>query len=358
MEKHMKYCISGQKVEMPKDDTIKFRHYNNINECPIRIYGDFETLNDVSMKHKSKNGNTIFKTGHKPASFEIIVVSDIYIEGYTKVGDYYITTYKNEGLDSANVFINKISQLEAGRDVYGLNVWGLAFRVYIKTVYARRGGGISWYLKRGVGLVLDVQELGFLELNLGFKPYEIKGRHDLLDRGCGGWRIQLVLEANTARSRLLSVLLLELGFSPHLIELLDDVIGSLEGRHDHLDQNAVEVWVAGRVVFSRERGCGGWRRVLEVLKARSLVLVHRGTQHRKSVVDVEIGRRYSLLRADRYAGHVKGEAEWGRGVERECLNFMYRAIFFVYIILLVLCTNYRLLRGKIFRVFMTKGFRV
>ena len=56
--------------------------------------------------------------------------------------------------------------------------WGLGFRVYIKTVYARRGGGISWYLKRGVGLhlVLDVQELGLLELNLGFE-----GAHDLLD---------------------------------------------------------------------------------------------------------------------------------------------------------------------------------
>ena len=56
--------------------------------------------------------------------------------------------------------------------------WGLGFRVYIKTVYARRGGGISWYLERGVGLhlVLDVQELGLLELNLGFE-----GAHDFLD---------------------------------------------------------------------------------------------------------------------------------------------------------------------------------
>ena len=74
--------------------------------------------------------------------------------------------------------------------------WGLGFRVYIKTVYARRGGGISWYLKRGVGLhlVLDVQELGLLELNLGFKR-----RHHLLDRACAGWRLRLVLEANKAR---------------------------------------------------------------------------------------------------------------------------------------------------------------
>ena len=54
----------------------------------------------------------------------------------------------------------------------------MAFRVYVISVYARRGGGISWYLKRGVGLhlVLDVQELGLLELNLGFE-----GAHDLLD---------------------------------------------------------------------------------------------------------------------------------------------------------------------------------
>ena len=72
----------------------------------------------------------------------------------------------------------------------------MAFRVYVISVYARRGGGISWYLKRGVGLhlVLDVQELGLLELNLGFE-----GAHDLLDLGCVGLRLRLVLEANKAR---------------------------------------------------------------------------------------------------------------------------------------------------------------
>jgi hypothetical protein len=37
------------------------------------------------MKHESQNGKTTFQTGHRPASFEIIVVSDIYIEGSTKV---------------------------------------------------------------------------------------------------------------------------------------------------------------------------------------------------------------------------------------------------------------------------------
>ena len=110
---------------MPKDDTIKFRHYNNINQFNIRIYGAFETLNDLSMKHKSKNGKTTFETGQQPASFEIIEVSDTYIEGYTKVmGRWYpyhkvqagreqhdITTYKHEGLDSANVFMRTVLQL-------------------------------------------------------------------------------------------------------------------------------------------------------------------------------------------------------------------------------------------------------
>jgi hypothetical protein len=129
----------------------------------------------------------------------------------------------------------------------------------------------------------DVLRLLLRSGRICFKPDEIKGLHDLLDRGCGGQCLSLVLEANKARSRLLSVLLLELGFSLHLIKLLDDVTGSLEGRHDRLDQNAVEVWVAGRVVFSRERGCGGWslRRVLDVLKARILFLILTGTQHSK-----------------------------------------------------------------------------
>lgn len=113
MDKHIKYCISGQKVEMPKEEEkIKFKNDDKKNVCPIRIYGDFETLNDVSMKHNSKNGKTTFKTGHKPASFKIIIVSDIYINGYNKVDDYYIKTYSNHGLNSAKIFIKIISKLE------------------------------------------------------------------------------------------------------------------------------------------------------------------------------------------------------------------------------------------------------
>ena len=113
MKKHMSYCISGQKVEMPKDDDeIKFKHFNNINECPIRIYADFETFNDISMKHNSKNGKTSFNTGHKPASFKILVVSDIDIEGYEKVDKYYSKSIIYKGADSDVVFVKKIQELE------------------------------------------------------------------------------------------------------------------------------------------------------------------------------------------------------------------------------------------------------
>ena len=53
IENHSKYCIAGQKVEVPSKQTeIKISHYNNINECPIRIYSDFETFSDTSFASK------------------------------------------------------------------------------------------------------------------------------------------------------------------------------------------------------------------------------------------------------------------------------------------------------------------
>lgn len=114
MEKHMSYCISGQRIEMPKEgeNILKFTHYSNINECPVRIYADFETFNDTSMSKKSKNGNTSFNTGHKPASFKILVHSDIPIDGYIKVGDYWTYSYMYKGVDCDIVFVNKVQELE------------------------------------------------------------------------------------------------------------------------------------------------------------------------------------------------------------------------------------------------------
>ena len=61
LEKHSKYCIAGQAVEMPENNSVlKFKNYKNINECPIRIYADFESMKDVSLQFKSKNERTDF----------------------------------------------------------------------------------------------------------------------------------------------------------------------------------------------------------------------------------------------------------------------------------------------------------
>jgi len=94
LEKHLSYCISGQKVVMPKSKScIEFKNFNHINECPIRIYADFEAINDSSIGFMSKNGKSNFRTGHIGASFKLLVVSDIPIVCYTKLNDYYIFEY-------------------------------------------------------------------------------------------------------------------------------------------------------------------------------------------------------------------------------------------------------------------------
>ena len=112
MERHQEQCIGGQKVQIPKQDKIKFSHFNNINECPIRIYADFEALNDSSLTHKSNNGGTSFNTIHKPASFGLLVVSDIPITGYTLENNTYIKYYTNKGLNSAEEFVKLVCDLE------------------------------------------------------------------------------------------------------------------------------------------------------------------------------------------------------------------------------------------------------
>ena len=113
LEKHLTYCISGQKVVMPKSKScIEFKNFNHINECPVRIYADFEAINDNSIGFMSKNGKSNFRTGHIGASFKILVVSDIPIEGYTKVSSFYTYEIIYKGLDSNKIFINKLEELE------------------------------------------------------------------------------------------------------------------------------------------------------------------------------------------------------------------------------------------------------
>ena len=114
MEKHMSYCLTGQRVVMPEveKNEIKFKNLGNTIACPVRVYADFETYNDEGMKKSSKNGMTSFKTGHKPASFKILVVSDIPIEGYDKTDKYYTKSLIYVGKDSDVVFIQTCEKLE------------------------------------------------------------------------------------------------------------------------------------------------------------------------------------------------------------------------------------------------------
>jgi len=118
LEKHLSYCISGQKVMMPKSNTYtQFKNFNHINECPVRIYADFEAINDSSIGFMSKNGKSNFRTGHVGASFKILIVSDIPIDGYTKIDaggerKFYTYEYIYKGLDSNIQFIKKIEELE------------------------------------------------------------------------------------------------------------------------------------------------------------------------------------------------------------------------------------------------------
>lgn len=113
-DKHTKYCISGQKVEMPnKVDKIKFDKYSYLNKCPIRIYSDFESCKDTSNKSKSKNGKSEFIDKHIPVSFKILIVSDIPISlQYKLIGCNYTYEFIYKGTDSNDAFIYKIQELE------------------------------------------------------------------------------------------------------------------------------------------------------------------------------------------------------------------------------------------------------
>lgn len=112
MKKHQEYCISGQRCNMPKDDFIKFKHYNNIIKCPIRIYADFEAINKKE-DIKSKNGNTSYDTNHKGVSFKFQCVSELPLKGFRKVGNKYTKTFLYVGYDSPKIFVEEMTILEA-----------------------------------------------------------------------------------------------------------------------------------------------------------------------------------------------------------------------------------------------------
>ena len=66
---------------MPKSKScIEFKNFDHINESPVRIYSEFEEINDSSIGYMSKNGKSKFRAGHLCVSFKILAVSDNPIE--------------------------------------------------------------------------------------------------------------------------------------------------------------------------------------------------------------------------------------------------------------------------------------
>lgn len=113
MERHIGYCISGQRVNMPKEgeNILKFNQYKNLIPSPVRIYADFEAFNDASKKFKSKNGKTVYNAKQSPASFKILIVSDICIRGYKECNKKYYKSILYKGLDADKVFVEELEKL-------------------------------------------------------------------------------------------------------------------------------------------------------------------------------------------------------------------------------------------------------
>ncbi|EKX44397.1 hypothetical protein GUITHDRAFT_175435 [Guillardia theta CCMP2712] len=122
LENHKKFCITNnyQRLEMPKQKEenekiyISFNKHVALNKLPIRIYGDFEAIQDYNDTKISKNGNTSYYSKHKAASFKILIVSDIPLIGFDhkKVNDKYIYDYLYRGEKPAYEFASLLMRIK------------------------------------------------------------------------------------------------------------------------------------------------------------------------------------------------------------------------------------------------------
>ena len=64
------------------------------------------------MCHKSKNEQTSYNTGHKSASYKLLIVSDIEIDGYEMINGYCTKSIIYNGDDSNVNFVKQISKIE------------------------------------------------------------------------------------------------------------------------------------------------------------------------------------------------------------------------------------------------------
>ena len=99
---------------MPEENSkLHFKSLNKLNQLPIRIYCDFESYKDTSKSHTSKNGNTNFDDAHKPASFMLVVVSDVPLPMvHKKINNRYIYNSLYIGEDAGDEYVRQIKELE------------------------------------------------------------------------------------------------------------------------------------------------------------------------------------------------------------------------------------------------------
>ena len=113
MFNHQKFCISGQRCEMPKEEEISLKHFSYLIPEPIYICADFETLGNYNNKEKSKNGNTTFNKSHDSASFKLTIVSQIPFKDYEKMIDnQYTKSIIQTGINCGEDFVKCIEKIE------------------------------------------------------------------------------------------------------------------------------------------------------------------------------------------------------------------------------------------------------
>ena len=107
LKKHLEYCSEHDavRVRMPTNgrNTLKFKHIQNMVECPIKIMFDFESFLEKSDK---VSGNTELYQIHKPSAFCIYVVSRV--EGFEMDPVTYVC--KNDD-DVSKVFVEELEKI-------------------------------------------------------------------------------------------------------------------------------------------------------------------------------------------------------------------------------------------------------
>ena len=95
LNEHVKYCSKHDAVNVvmpnPKNNFLKFKSIQNLIECPVKIYADFESFLKTICEMR---GETKLYQKHVPSAFSIYVVSRV--EGFSMEPITYACQSENE----------------------------------------------------------------------------------------------------------------------------------------------------------------------------------------------------------------------------------------------------------------------